>query len=64
MASGVERLFDGRRQLVAWASHDLRMPLASIQATLEAVEDGVEPEETPGSGHNLRTRVTSTAARA
>jgi signal transduction histidine kinase len=44
MAASVERLFDARRQLVAWASHDLRTPLASIQAMLEAIEDGlVEP---------------------
>jgi len=41
MADGVERLFDARRQLVAWASHDLRTPLASIQAMLEAIEDGL-----------------------
>jgi signal transduction histidine kinase len=41
MAANVERLFDARRQLVAWASHDLRTPLASLQAMLEAVEDGV-----------------------
>jgi signal transduction histidine kinase len=46
MAASVERLFDARRQLVAWASHDLRTPLASIQAMLEAIEDGlVEPLE-------------------
>ena len=45
MAASVEELFDARRQLVAWASHDLRTPLASMQAMLEAVEDGlVEPE--------------------
>jgi signal transduction histidine kinase len=45
MAARVEELFDARRQLVAWASHDLRTPLASMQAMLEAVEDGlVEPE--------------------
>ena len=41
MAGKLERLFDARRQLVAWASHDLRTPLASLQAMLEAVEDGV-----------------------
>src|SRR5204862_3690326 len=41
MASSIEELFDARRQLVAWASHDLRTPVASIQAMLEAVEDGV-----------------------
>jgi signal transduction histidine kinase len=45
MAASVEELFDARRQLVAWASHDLRTPLASMKAMLEAVEDGlVEPE--------------------
>ena len=41
MAGNVEALFDARRQLVAWASHDLRTPVASIQAMLEAVEDGL-----------------------
>jgi two-component system, OmpR family, sensor histidine kinase SaeS len=46
MAASVEELFDARRQLVAWASHDLRTPLASIQAMLEAIEDGlVEPAD-------------------
>ena len=39
MAESIERLFDARRQLVAWASHDLRAPLASVQAMLEAIED-------------------------
>ena len=43
MASAVEELFDARRQLVAWASHDLRTPLASINAMLEALEDGLVP---------------------
>jgi signal transduction histidine kinase len=41
MATNIEGLFDARRQLVAWASHDLRAPLAAIQAMLEAIEDGV-----------------------
>ena len=40
-AANLEELFDARRQLVAWASHDLRTPLASLQAMLEAVEDGL-----------------------
>jgi signal transduction histidine kinase len=45
MASNLSRLFDARRELVAWASHDLRTPIASLQAMVEAVEDGVaEPE--------------------
>ncbi|NOX63496.1 MAG: cell wall metabolism sensor histidine kinase WalK [Chloroflexi bacterium] len=30
-----------RRNLVAWAGHDLRTPLASIQAMIEALADGV-----------------------
>jgi signal transduction histidine kinase len=41
MASHVEELFDARTQLVAWASHDLRTPLANMQAMLEALEDGL-----------------------
>ncbi len=46
MAGSVERLFDARRELVAWASHDLRTPLANMQAMLEAVEDGLaDPDE-------------------
>ena len=45
MTSRLEELFDARRQLVAWASHDLRAPVSSLQAMLEATEDGVvEPE--------------------
>jgi signal transduction histidine kinase len=30
-----------RRELVAWVSHDLRSPIASIRAMAEALEDGV-----------------------
>ena len=46
MAASVERLFDARRELVSWASHDLRTPLASLRALVEAAEDGlIEPAE-------------------
>lgn len=46
MADSLEGLFDARRELVAAASHDLRAPVASIAAMLEAIEDGLAtPEE-------------------
>jgi signal transduction histidine kinase len=45
MAASIEELFDARRQLVAWASHDLRTPLASMQAMLEALDDGLATPE-------------------
>jgi signal transduction histidine kinase len=46
MASSLEQLFDARRELVAWASHDLRTPLASLRAMVEALEDGLAtPDE-------------------
>ena len=45
MGENLKRLFDSRKELVAWASHDLRTPLANMQALLEALEDGLaEPE--------------------
>jgi signal transduction histidine kinase len=46
MGANLRRLFDSRRELVAWASHDLRTPLANMQAMLEALEDGLAaPDE-------------------
>ena len=46
MASNLEHLFDARRELVMWASHDLRTPLAALRAMLEALEDDLaEPAE-------------------
>src|SRR5271156_1976738 len=44
MAVHLEEAFEARSELVAWASHDLRAPITSLQAMLEAIEDGiVEP---------------------
>jgi signal transduction histidine kinase len=45
MAEDLTRIFDARRELVAWASHDLRTPIASLQAMLEAIEDGIAGPE-------------------
>jgi len=50
MATQLGELFDARRELVAWASHDLRTPLAAMQAMVEALEDGIgDPERYLGS---------------
>lgn len=56
MAQNLEQLFDARRELVAWASHDLRTPLANMQAMLEALEDGLaEPADyLPALGDQVR----------
>jgi signal transduction histidine kinase len=60
MAESIERLFEARRELVAWASHDLRTPLASMQAMLEAIDDGLaEPAEYLPALHE-RVRALST----
>ena len=40
-----------RRELVAWVSHDLRTPLASMRAMTEALEDGVAADV---SGYHRR----------
>ncbi len=46
MATNIEHLFDARRELVAAAGHDLRTPLASLRAMVEALEDGLaDPAE-------------------
>jgi two-component system sensor histidine kinase BaeS len=57
MAAELERLFDARRELVAWASHDLRTPIASLQAMVEALEDGLAtPDEyLPALRQQVRT---------
>ncbi len=46
-----------RRELVAWVSHDLRSPIASVRAMAEALEDGVvdDAESVARYHHNIRT---------
>jgi signal transduction histidine kinase len=45
-----------RRDLVAWTSHDLRTPLTSIRAMIEALHDGVvaDPETIQRYYHTIR----------
>ncbi|GAA4536635.1 sensor histidine kinase [Amycolatopsis samaneae] len=43
-----------RRELVAWISHDLRSPLAGIQAMAEALADGVVSERAEVTGYAQR----------
>jgi signal transduction histidine kinase len=56
MGENLKRLFDSRKELVAWASHDLRTPLANMQAMLEALEDGLgnAPEYVPALREQVR----------
>jgi signal transduction histidine kinase len=45
-ALGRERAMEaGRRDLIAWASHDLRTPLTSLRVIAEALADDVAPDE-------------------
>jgi signal transduction histidine kinase len=48
-----------RRNLVAWVSHDLRTPLTSIRAMVEALADGVvtDPETTARYLNDTRTEI-------
>jgi signal transduction histidine kinase len=47
----------GRRELVAWVTHDLRAPLASIRAMIEAMEDGVVTDPATVSDYHQRIRL-------
>lgn len=53
-----------RRDLVAWASHDLRTPLASLRAMLDALTDGVvtDPETTARYLHQSQAEIARMSA--
>jgi signal transduction histidine kinase len=56
-------LENSRRELVAWVSHDLRTPLASLRAMAEALEDGVVTERSQVARYYARmTRETDRLA--
>ena len=46
----------GRRELVAWVSHDLRTPLAGLRAMAEALEDGVVSDRESVADYYRRIR--------
>jgi signal transduction histidine kinase len=47
----------GRRELVAWVSHDLRTPLAGMRAMTEALEDGVVSDPESVADYHRRIRI-------
>jgi len=47
----------GRRELVAWVSHDLRTPLAGLRAMAEALEDEVVDDPQTIAEYHRRIRV-------
>jgi signal transduction histidine kinase len=51
------RLEAGRRELVAWVSHDLRTPLAGMRAMVEALEDGVVDDPETVAEYHRRIRI-------
>jgi signal transduction histidine kinase len=51
-----DRLESGRRELVAFLSHDLRTPLAGLRALAEGLEDGVLPDQ-PAALRQMRLTV-------
>jgi len=51
------RLEAGRRELVAWVSHDLRTPLAGMRAMVEALEDRVVDDPETVAEYHRRIRI-------
>jgi signal transduction histidine kinase len=51
------RLEAGRRELVAWVSHDLRTPLAGLRAMAEALEDRIIADPATVDEYHRRIRV-------
>ncbi|WP_328473642.1 HAMP domain-containing histidine kinase [Actinoplanes sp. NBC_00393] len=50
------RMEAGRRDLVAWVSHDLRTPLAGMRAMTEALQDGVVADPQTVADYHRRIR--------
>ena len=57
-ARALERQMEvGRRELVAWVSHDLRTPLAGMRAMAEALEDGIVSDPESVADYHRRIRI-------
>ncbi|MGJ7439691.1 sensor histidine kinase [Aquipuribacter sp. MA13-6] len=54
-----KQLEESRQELVAWISHDLRSPIASIRAMSEALEDGVVSDRTTTASYHRALRLQS-----
>ncbi|MEV6304485.1 HAMP domain-containing sensor histidine kinase [Actinoplanes sp. NPDC051861] len=50
------RMEAGRRELVAWVSHDLRTPLAGLRAMAEALQDGIVADPAGVADYHARIR--------
>ena len=55
------RLNRARRDLIAWVSHDLRTPLTSLRARVEALHDGVVNEPSEAADYLLAVRADADA---
>jgi signal transduction histidine kinase len=52
-----DMLEQGRRELMAWMSHDLRTPLASMRAMAESLEDGLVEDRPTVSRYHRQLRI-------
>lgn len=52
-----EALHQGRRELVAWMSHDLRTPLAGMRAMAESLEDRIVTDPATVARYHVQLRV-------
>jgi signal transduction histidine kinase len=64
MSEESKALDEARRNLVAWASHDLRTPLASLRAMIDALADGVaaDPDTAARYLRQSQTEITRMAS--
>jgi signal transduction histidine kinase len=52
-----DMLEQGRRELIAWMSHDLRTPLAGMRAMAESLEDGLVADDATVTRYHRQLRI-------